>query len=470
MIALPDEFIKKYTHLLEDDAKSFFESFDHNAKKAYRINPLKNNTELFDTANDGNLPYGIWGRFGEVSGHSVDHVTGVVYSQEPSAQFVGEVVQPSPGERILDLSAAPGGKSTHLASFMDQSGLLWSNEIFMSRAKILSENIERMGIRNAIVTSHSPAELSEKLPNFFDKILLDAPCSGEGMFRKNQLAINQWHKDFPKELATLQKEILIEALKMLKPGGQIVYSTCTFSPEEDEQTISWLLKTYPELILLKIDKPSESHISDGVPEWSDKQYTDGRVEISNTSDQKILLNTARLWPHKLQGEGHFVAKLQKEHSETDLKPNKAIKKLESSNLSNSQKRLLDEFFVSTMTNFEVDYQRLVLFGDRLYMAPEDTPNLNGMKILRLGLEIGVFKKNRFEPSHALALAFSPQKFKQQFNLNEDDWVKYVHGDVLRTKQRLNKGWILVTANENGVGWGKFVDGQIKNFFPKGLRF
>jgi len=310
MSTLPEDFISKYTRLLGNESTDFFNAFEGPVQKAYRINPLKANTNLLDTPNDGQVPYAQWGFFGAVAGHSISHVTGVVYSQEPSAQFVGEIVRPEPGERILDLAAAPGGKTTHLAAFMQQKGLLWSNEIFLNRAKILSENVERMGLQNIVVSSHTPAELSAKLPQYFDKILLDAPCSGEGMFRKNSTAIKQWHKDFPQELAGLQREILHEAVKMLRPGGQIIYSTCTFAPEEDEQMIAWLMSEYPEFTLKTINKPQDTHISDGQPAWADKQFTDGQIDQSKTTDQEVLKKTARLWPQRLNGEGHLWPNLK----------------------------------------------------------------------------------------------------------------------------------------------------------------
>ena len=470
MAILPEDFISKYTRLLGNESTEFFKEFEGPVQKAYRINPLKANMNLVDIPNEGQVPYGQWGHFGAVSGHAMAHVTGVVYSQEPSAQFVGEVVHPEPGERILDLAAAPGGKTTHLAAFMQQKGLLWSNEIFMNRAKILSENVERMGLQNSIVSSHTPAELSAKLPQYFDKILLDAPCSGEGMFRKNSTAIKQWHKDFPQELAELQREILHEAVKMLRPGGQLVYSTCTFAPEEDEQMIAWLMAEYPEFTLKTIDKPQHTHISDGQPSWADKQFTDGRTAQSTTADWDELKKTARLWPQRLTGEGHFVAKLEKS-SAVPLSDH-LVKPLKSTVLSREQQKLMALFISETFVNFQLDKRQFTLFGERLYLAPDATPDIDGMKILRLGIEMGTFKKNRFEPAHALALAMHPDEFLQSYDMNTNDWVKFVHGDVVRPDPSLSlkKGWVLMVANGNGAGWGRYVDGQIKNFFPKGLRF
>lgn len=352
---------------------------------------------------------------------------------------MGEVAAPKPGEKVLDLAAAPGGKSTHLAAFMMQKGLLWSNEIFMSRAKMSSENIERLGVQNAIVSSQTPAELSARLPLFFDKILLDAPCSGEGMFRKDPDAMAYWHSDYPAENAQRQREILHETVKMLRPGGELVYSTCTFSPEEDEQMIAWLLDTYPEFELLPIDKPAGSGIANGRPEWADSDFVNyGVTTTSQTQNRSELLKTARLWPHHLNGEGHFVAKLIKK-STTVSSTETVIKKLKPAELNRDQKQLIADFGESTFQQFDIENRQFLLFGDRLFLAPESTPDLNGLRILRPGLEIGSFKKNRFEPAHALALAVSPSQVKQQFNLVDQDWADYAHGDVISTDEPLSRG-------------------------------
>jgi NOL1/NOP2/sun family putative RNA methylase len=458
-IELPEAFVTRYTTLLGDEAEDFFASYDAPVQKGFRINPLKAQQQLAQTVSQGQVPYGKWGHYGQVNGRSIDHVSGLVYSQEPSAQLVGELLAPQPGETVLDLAAAPGGKTTHLASFMQQTGLLWANEIFLNRAKILSENVERMGVQNAVVTSHAPAELSAQLPGFFDKILLDAPCSGEGMFRKDPDAMQYWHTHYPEENAQRQREILNEALKMLKPGGQIVYSTCTFSPEEDEKIIAWLLGEYPELEVVAVDKPAEWQVSDGRPEWSDAP-----ADIAQE-----MTKTIRLWPHQLRGEGHFVAKLTKKSA--TLADEGTIKPLAATRLSKEQLTLVTDFVQATTPELSLDTQRLVLFGDRLYLAPVGTPDISRFKVVRLGLELGTFKKKRFEPAHALAMALQPKDCHQSYVLaNDDEWATFMHGDVLRPDVQLEKGWVLMTANGNGVGWAKYVDGQLKNFLPKGLRF
>lgn len=447
----PNGFKVRYEELLGTEAGAFFATFEQPAQKGFRINPLKARQALYDTQAMKTVAWGKWGYFGRANGHSIDHTTGLIYSQEPSAQLVGEIAHPKPGEKVLDLAAAPGGKTTHLASFMRQEGLLVSNEIFKKRAQILSENVERFGTENVLVTNHAPAELSPKFPAYFDRIVLDAPCSGEGMFRKDPAAMQYWDVEYPSRCAKLQKEILVEALKMLKTNGELIYSTCTFAPEEDEQVIAWLLATYPDLELIPIAKPLG--VDDGRPEWAD-----GNPELTKT---------ARLFPHHIDGEGHFIAHLRLK-SEVE-KPQRSLPELQS-NLTKSQHELWQIFAEETLK--KVPNGILVAFGDQLYLAPYGTPVLTGLRILRVGLHLGTFKKNRFEPSLALALAEHPTAFKNVYALNDREWSQYVHGETffVDDSQKMLKGWYLLTANGNGTGFGKFVNGQMKNFYPKGLRF
>lgn len=452
-MALPEAFIAKYQDLLGNESGPFFEALSGPIDKGFRLNPLKANREPVDLSLDKPIAWSKNGYFGQVSGKSIDHTTGLVYSQEPSAQFVAEVVDAKPGEKFLDLAAAPGGKSTQLAGQMQGQGLLWTNEIFFGRAKILSENIERFGVRNAIVSSADSKDLAKALPGYFDRVLLDTPCSGEGMFRKDPDAISYWSEGYPRECADRSEGILANAVKMLRPGGILVYSTCTFAPEEDEQMIAWLLKEYPDFELLAIDKVAGSGIADGRPEWAD-----GNPDLKKT---------ARLWPQDLPGEGHFVAKLQKS---IDAEEVKAPKEQKADKLSADEASLLEGFLSETVPGLAVDLSDLVRFGDRIFLMPEGCPTFGKIKILRAGLCLGTFKKKRFEPDHALALAVHPDETKQTFAIDDPaDWAAYIHGEALNTKADLDKGFVLMTAGGNGVGWAKFVNGQLKNFYPKGLR-
>ena len=306
----PSDFIEKYNKLLGDEAEDFFASFDQEAVSAYRTNPLKKQQKNFPDA----IPETPWGHYGKISGKSADHATGLVYSQEPAAQMVAQVAAPAKGSRVLDLAAAPGGKSTHLLSYLDNTGLLVSNEINPKRSKILVENIERFGARNVVVTNTSADKLAKVFKNYFDTIVFDGPCSGEGMFRKDPDAIQYWHKDYPSELAQLQKDILSDGLKMLAPGGQLIYSTCTWSPEENEGVVAWILENYPDLELVAI------------PKWNDM------------SDGIDFPETARMYPHHFKGEGQFVAKFQDKRvaEQARIKEGK-------SNLNKEQKQLWEDF-------------------------------------------------------------------------------------------------------------------------------
>lgn len=452
-MALPKAFIAKYQDLLGNESGPFFEALSGPVDKGFRVNPLKESQELINLKKDQPIAWSTNGYFGQVDGKSVDHTTGFVYSQEPSAQFVAEVLAAQPGERVLDLAAAPGGKSTQLAGQMRGKGLLWTNEIFFSRAKILSENIERFGVTNAIVSSADSKDLAKTLPAYFDRVLLDSPCSGEGMFRKDPEAMTYWSKEYPDECAERSKGILENAVKMLCPGGVLVYSTCTFAPEENEQTIAWLLATHPEMSLIPIDKVAGSGITDGRPEWAD-----GNPDLTMT---------ARLWPQNLPGEGHFVAKLQKS---VEAEVAKSVKEQKPSRLSNDEATLLKDFLTETVPGLAVDDRRLITFGDRVFLMPVACPAFGKIKILRAGLCLGTFKKKRFEPDHALALAIHPSQVKQCFAIDDEkNWAAYIHGEAISTKVDLAKGFVLMTAGGNGVGWAKFVNGQLKNFYPKGLR-
>lgn len=431
---LPQDFIDKYSHLLGQEAQAFFESFDEPAISGFRTNPLKEGQIAFDNP----IPDMPWSYYGKVSGKSPEHVTGLVYSQEPAAQVVGQVASPEKSMKVLDLAAAPGGKSTHLLSYLDNTGLLVSNEISSKRAKILAENIERFGARNVVVTNESADRLAKVFPAYFDMIVLDAPCSGEGMFRKDPDAIQYWSKDYPAQCASLQREILESALTMLAPDGQLIYSTCTWSPEENEEIVTWLLENY-DLELLDIPKINGMVEGIGYPQ------------------------TARMYPHQFSGEGQFVAKFKflGEAKQKKLKPGK-------SNLNREQQTLWKEFEEKQL-NGQLS-GLLQVFGDNLYLLPDGLPDLSKVKIARNGLHLGTFKKKRFEPSFALGLALHSTEVKNRVDISLDDFPAYVAGQTVAVSKDLPNGWYQVAVQGNGLGFAKIVSGTLKNAFPKGLRF
>lgn len=456
---LPDAFINKYQHLLGDEAPAFLTSFDQPATGGFRVNPAKAApTATLDRAT-GKVEYVPAGYRGAVDGKSLDHVAGAIYSQEPSAMYVGEVVAPQPGERVLDLCAAPGGKTTHLVAKMKDQGLLVANEIFRKRALVLAENLERWGTAQTVVTNESPADLEKQFPQFFDRILVDAPCSGEGMFRKEPAGMEYWTPDYPAECANRQRKILASALKMLKPEGTLVYSTCTFAPEEDEQNAAWLLATYPGLTMVPIKK--YPGMDDGRPEWAD-----GNPDLAKA---------VRLFPHHIAGEGHFIAKFQLAATGSGSvisgqakKKKKHRKGHQQDGVTKEQRQLFSDF----CQWFMPDYQphQLLTYGDQLYDMPAEISSVEGLTALRPGLHLGTFKKRRFEPALALALAIDPAVTTRRIDLSTEQWRSYVHGDVLSGPAELSNGWYLLTCQGFNVGFGKLVNGTVKNFYPKGLRF
>lgn len=446
---LPDDFITKYQGLLGDDAPAFFASLTTDENTAgYRVNPQRQVPAKLTAAPD--VPYAQWGYFGGVKGRSLAHQSGTVYSQEPSAMFVGATAAPQPGERVLDLCAAPGGKTTHLASYLQGRGLLVTNEINRKRVRVLAENVERFGVPNALILNDSPDTLSPVFPDFFDKVLVDAPCSGEGMFRKDPAAMDYWSLDYVQDCATRQREILTEAVKMVKPGGQLIYSTCTFAPEEDEQMMAWLVQTFPEFSLVPVAK--SGGVVDARPDWAD-----GNPDLAKA---------ARLFPQLLRGEGHFVAKLQRT-ADAPAGKTKGHAQL-GQKLSSDQRQLWQAFAQEVLGT--VPAGDLVTVKDQLFLAPSDLPDLKRAHVFRPGLHLGTFKKNRFEPAYALALASDPQHTAHTLAIDLDQWQQWVHGDALTLTAAPAKGWYLLTCDAQPVGFGKVVGTTVKNFFPKGLRF
>ena len=431
----PSDFIEKYKDLLGAEAEEFFTSFDQEAVSAYRINPLKKQQKDYPDP----IPGTPWGHYGKISGKSSDHATGLVYSQEPAAQMVAQVAAPSKGSRVLDLAAAPGGKSTHLLSYLDNTGLLVSNEINFKRSKVLVENIERFGAKNVVVTNTSAVKLAKVFKNYFDMIVFDGPCSGEGMFRKDPDAIQYWHKDYPSELAQLQKDILADGLKMLAPGGQLVYSTCTWSPEENEGVVAWILENYPDLELVAI--PKLNGMSDGID----------------------FPETTRMYPHHFKGEGQFVAKFQDKRM-----PEQSCIKEGKTNLNKEQKQLWDDF-VKKHLKLPLD-GLLQVFGDNLYLLPRGLPDLSKVKIARNGLHLGIFKKKRFEPSFALGIALTSDEVVSSIELTQEQFAQYASGNVVTLDQTLENGWYQLLVDGNGFGFAKVIGNTLKNYYPKGLRF
>lgn len=457
MLNLPQEFINKYQNLLGDEASEFFESLNEDAQKGFRVNSLKFKNQDLGLDLSHQIPFIDNGYYGEINGHSLAHQAGYVYSQDVSAMYVGQVVDAHPGETVLDLCAAPGGKSTHIAQQLQNQGLLVSNEINHKRASILVENLERFGAKNTIILNEDPANIAKNLKGQFDKIVVDAPCSGEGMFRKDHNAVKYWHRDYPAECAARQKKILADAIQTLKPGGELIYSTCTFSPEEDEQIVTWILENYPDFELLSI--PKFEGMDAGRPEFSD-----GNPELEKT---------VRLMPHHFKGEGQFVAKLKlKDTAEKKIKnKKKKNKKGNRSQLTNEQFELWQQTINKISNEWqEVKRNDLKVFNNHLYYYDHSWPDIFTMKYMRPGLYLGEFKKNRFEPSYNLALTLNPEQVVAKVNFSMDQWEKYMHGETVTLSQQAKNGWNQLVCENIGFAFGKVVGTTVKNFIPKGLRF
>ena len=477
---LPEAFVEKMQKLLGEEAELFFDSYDHVRSFGLRVNPLKCGNLIPDLVSEWKkIPWASEGFYYDETvrpGKHPYHEAGVYYIQEPSAMAVAEALEPKPGERILDLCAAPGGKSTHLAGKMDQQGLLVCNEIHPARAKILAQNVERMGIANAVVTNMEPAGLVDTFTGFFDGIVVDAPCSGEGMFRKDENARNEWSPDHVILCANRQDGILDCAAQMLRVGGRIAYSTCTFSPEENEQAVERFLERHPEF---HVERPiCAEHFAEGHPEWCNDQTAASAANIQNT---------VRIWPHKVDGEGHFLALLVKgERSErkttenvmirVEEKPAKTGKKGAKGAGKNPQTDLSDfhTFCEELIIDKEIlaNGRRFLTFGDNLYLIPNEMPEMTGLKILRPGLHVGTLKKGRLEPSHALALFLKEDMVKKSLEIGSGEQAeRYLKGETLSIPEESQnlKGWVLVTCDGYSLGFGKADRGVLKNHYPKGLR-
>lgn len=457
MLNLPQDFKNKYQNLLgTDEVEKMFQAMDNESKKAYRINPLKFNQKV-SYAENHPVPNIKKAYYADVSGLDPEWVSGTVYSQDPSAMFPAAIANIKPGEKVLDLCAAPGGKSTALGQALEGNGILVANEISASRAKVLRENIERWGITNALITNNDSFALAKNFEHYFDKIVVDAPCSGEGMFRKNPEAIEYWSPEYVLTCQKRQIEILEQAVKMLKPGGQLVYSTCTFSPEEDEEIVSWLVKEY-QMEILTIDSISLEKVSHGNPAWG---------SVSG------LENTIRFWPQDDLGEGQFAALLKLPESKIETeKVRKAKKSKKKASLSKETSELIAKVLKNFKLPIEIENwdSRAQVRNDHVFIPAIDKSRLKRLKILNNGLELGILKKNRFEPGHQLAEALGQVEQTYRINLSsEDEYKKYLHGETLRVDTSL-KGFVLVSYHDFIFSFGKVTgNGVLKNFYPKGLR-
>ena len=428
---LPEAFLNRMQTQLGEEYPAFLESLERPRAVALRFNPLKGECPGLPFVQEC-VPWEPMGYYYDPQsrpGLHPYHEAGVYYLQEASAMAPVGLLDPQPGERICDLCAAPGGKTTQIAGRLAGEGFLLCNEVNPKRAKILSRNIERLGIANALVTNEHPQTLAKKLPGFFDRVLIDAPCSGEGMFRKEEAAVTDWSQETVEMCANRQREILHSGAQLVRPGGRLVYSTCTFAPEENEQTVAAFLESHPDFVPEVVEAPWFTPAENGA---------------------------FRLWPHKLLGEGHFAAVLRKigQEEAADARPMPAEK----------LPALWQDF--AKKLNITLPKGKALTFGHSLYWAPEELPDLRGIKVERPGLELGELKKDRFEPAHALAMWLKTAANVHDLSADGPEIFGYMNGQTIPSAK---KGWCLVTVDGYSIGWGKGDGNVLKNHYPKGLR-
>ena len=435
---LPLVFRQRMQKLLSEEYETFLSCYEKPPYQGVRLNSLKCGEETlraclpFSISPSPFSPLSFYGP-GEKVGTLPAYHAGMFYSQEPSAASAVTVLDPRPGERVLDLCAAPGGKSSQIAALMLGEGLLWSNEIVRSRAKILLSNLERMGVQNAVVSSCHPQKLCESLTGYFDRVLVDAPCSGEGMFRREPNAVKEWSPENVAACAQRQGAVLDSAALAVKEGGYLVYSTCTFSEEENEGAVEAFLRRHPEFQLCPVE-----------------------VEFGRPA---LRMPARRIYPME-GGEGHFVAKFRRTRAcSCRVRPFAGL-------LTGKELHAAQDFYGSLFGNQKP--QRFAIFGERLLILPEEMPETVGMQVLRAGIELGERRGNRWEPSHSVFQSRAGRDCLRSVDYAPDapELAAFLRGEELECS---GKGYTAVCVSGVTTGFGKASGGKLKNKYPKGLR-
>ena len=449
MKVLPEKFAERMKGLLGEEYDNYIASLEEKPVRAFRVNTDKISVEDFLKINPFDtekIPYvenGFYFEDEKIGNHPFHHA-GMIYVQEPGAMMPAECVEIAPDWCVLDMCAAPGGKSTQLKNKLGENGLLVSNEIVPSRCKILTGNVERLGLKNVVTTCMDTKKLAQNFPGTFDLIMVDAPCSGEGMFRKEQIAIDEWSEENVKNCAVRQKEILENAAECLKNGGYIVYATCTFSLDENEKIVDDFLKNHPDFEIVR------------VPEIVEKSTCDG-INFFGCECENIHF-ARRFYPHKSRGEGQFAAVLHNTNSQRNYTPVKAKK---------SQKidRVIYDFLDDTLVDYDKE-NVLLNKGNPVYFDPcFDTGKAT---VFSMGITIGEVRKNYVQPHHQFFMGMG-ESFKRKIELSPDseEIKKYLHGEEFETS--CANGWAVVTVGGCSLGGVKVVNGRAKNHYPKGLR-
>jgi NOL1/NOP2/sun family putative RNA methylase len=455
----PVSFTEKMKAILGDEFEEFLKGYDRTRHYGLRVNRTKITAEAFERMSMYDLTPVPWIDNAFEYEDSISpakhpyYFAGMYYLQEPSAMTPANLLPIEPGDRVLDLCAAPGGKATELGAKLNHTGLLVANDISNSRAKALLKNIELFGIPNVLVTSEPSEKLAEKFPAFFDKILIDAPCSGEGMFRKNPGMMKDWETYGPKHYSELQRSIVPNALRMLKPGGMLLYSTCTFSPEENEGSVKFMMDLDPDLEIVDIASRYEG-------------FAPGRPELIEDG-MEDLKKCVRIWPHKMNGEGHFIALLRKKE-----KADEVVKKAKPRK-EKALPALLEEFMKDC--TYPINGSDIEIQEDRVYLMPEGIKGIKGLRFLRSGLLLGTLTKDRFEPSQAFAMVLKKDQYKATIDLASIDHrvIRYLKGETIDVDDlplKRQKGWQLVCVDGFPLGWGKLVNGSLRNKYLPGWRW
>lgn len=441
MIKLPDAYLNNMQELLKDDYDDYLNSFNNKSINSLRINTNKISVKDFLKISPFHLKPIPWSEDGFYfdendfpSKHPYYHA-GLYYIQEASAMLPGEVLPVNEDDIILDACGAPGGKSLKILNKLNNTGILFSNDISVSRAQILLKNIENQGFENAIIMAEDLNNLNI-FENYFDKILLDAPCSGEGMFRKDKELIKNWYVGINDYYAQIQKQLIDKAIQLLKPGGYLVYSTCTFSIKENEEVITYILDKYSNLELLPIKKYPG--------------FKDGLTSKTN--------NCARLYPHLIEGEGHFVALIKKNGISDNNHINKQINDIDIDFIKNLNKKYTNK--------------NLIKRNDKYYLSVNCDKDLSKLRILRNGLLLGEYKHDKFIASQALAMSLKSNEFNNiiNFDLNDERVIKYLKCETLDVRDKYVSGYVLVCLDNFPLGFGEVNKGILKNKYPSNYRY
>lgn len=475
MSNLPESFLAVMQEILKEEYPDFIRGYEQSRQYGLRVNTSKISVEQFEKIAPFHLTKIPWisnGFYYEEEDFPARHPfyqAGLYYLQEPSAMTPASRLPVSPGERVLDLCAAPGGKATALGAGLKGQGLLVANDINKARAKALLRNIELFGLPNVFVTNEAPRRLLESFPEYFDKVMVDAPCSGEGMFRKNPAVVESWKEKGPDYFSGIQKEIILNAYDMLKPGGKMLYSTCTFSPLENEAVITHLLTKRPGSAVISMEDY--------------EGFRPGLTKGAGFTFHPDCQKARRIWPHHMAGEGHFLALIEKQgavlsferKSEKETRGKKGKKNdrnLREKQMKKEERVLLEQFLSGISYPFIKD--ALEVRGEKVYYVPNPPFEGLGIHFLRNGVYLGDLKKNRFEPSQPFALMLHEGQFANVLNFREDDprLLKYLQGESFEVADLLTgqtNGWILVETQGYPLGFGKLVNHMLKNKYPSGWR-